>query len=341
MALLLTSPALARAQDNPEARVLSLLAIYEAGRYGDLEGMLATQPKAPLASALRKHGDRWITNGPAETRDRRRFVAGAVALEIVAAGLRNEWKDVVSVIEWACKHVMAAAPGSAAELAWHIGSVAVLQHGSGSMRMQKYAPDHVERHSLKRLPESPRLQLAFAIDEERDVGMAATRPGQPEATFEVLRRFRMGSDNVVKRYTALMASETVAEEARLRLGAFYWRVGSAEDALVQLRPLMQSADVFTGYVSAFLVGEAHRGQHRYADAATAYRKALSHVPNAMSASLGLSASLAATDDMSAALAVVSGAASPLAPIDPWRVFAYGEGRRWIWWRDTLRKELLR
>jgi hypothetical protein len=340
-ALLLTAQVLGQRKDDPEAALLNLLATYDAGKYDIVERILESRPKAELTAAIRKFGDRWIATGPAETRDRRRLVAGAVALEIVAAGLRDEWKDVVEAVEWACKHVTATPPGSDAELTWHIGSVAVLQDGAGMMRMRSFAGDHVEKHSLKRFPDSPRLRLAFAVDEERGVSRPITRPGLPEVSFEATRLFRMGAENVVNRYTALMASESVAEEARLRLGAFYFRTGSIDDALSQLTPLTRSADLFTGYVSAFLVGEAHRGQGRHRDAIEAYRLALTHVPNGMSASLGLSVSLAAMDDMTGALAAISGASLPSAPIDPWRIFAYGEGRHWVSWRDLLRKELKR
>jgi hypothetical protein len=339
--LLIALPFYGRTQDDPQARVLSLLAVYDNGRHGELEAMLNAQPKAPLAAALLKHGDRWIASGPEEARDRRRLVAGAVSLEIVAAGLRNEWKDIVELIEWACKHVMATKPGSAAEAAWHIASIALLQDGSGMMRTRDFAPNHIEKHTLKRLPDSPRARLAFAMDEERGVSRPVARPGRPEVTFEATARFNAGATRVVDLYTALMTAESVADEARLRLGAFYLRTGSIDEALSQLRPLTQSADAFTGYVSSFLVGEGLRSRRQYSEAAAAYRQALIHVPNAMSASLGLAASLAAGDDMTAALAGISGAAMASAPIDPWRIFAYGEGRHWALYRDTLRKELKR
>ena len=74
--LLLAVPLLSRGSGDTQATVSSLLALYDAGRYDDVDRMLAQEPKGPLASALRREGDRWVKTGPANTLDRRRMIAG-------------------------------------------------------------------------------------------------------------------------------------------------------------------------------------------------------------------------------------------------------------------------
>jgi Flp pilus assembly protein TadD len=114
-----------------------------------------------------------------------------------------------------------------------------------------------------------------------------------------------------------------------------------DDAIVMLAPLRQSADPYAGYVASLLTAEALRRNGHGAEAMGAYRQALTFAPNAMSASLGLSSVLAASGDIDGAIAAIKGAATTAAPVDPWRVFAYGSGRQWPRWRDALRQEMRR
>lgn len=338
--LLLVAPVLGRGHDDPQTAVLALLAAYDAGKYDIVDRALASQPKGPLAAELLRQGDRWIKTGSAVGLDHRRMIAGAVALEIVGAGLTDEWYSVYGVIEWACKHVVATAPGSEAEQAWHLGSIALLQAGGGGVPTREFAQGHLA-HSLKRVAGSPRIRLAVVSDQEHEVFAPRRRIDQSEIPPDVMARFRSQFTSVVEQYTALTSLPNVAEEASLRLGAFYSRVGFEDYAVNALTPLTRSSDGFVGYVSAFLVGEAFRKKGRNGDAATAYRQALTFAPNAMSASLGLSSALAATGDIDGALAAVNGAATSAAPVDPWRIFAFGSGRQWPRWRDSLRQEMRR
>lgn len=359
--LLLTIPILGQGKDNPRAAVFSLLAVYDAGHYDAFDLMLAAQPKGPLATALRRDGERWVNTGPADTRDHRRMVVGAVALEITGAGLRDEWDLVYPAIEWACKQVVATAPGSEAEHLWHLGALSLLHDGGGMMPTGQIIEGHLTRHSLKRFPGSSRIQLGAVTDEERDVYVPVRRNVvQKEVPFEVMRRFRGRADDVVKHYATLMAAPDVApdvaDEARLRLGAFHLRLGiraekmemaesasersdRVDDGIAMLAPLTGTTDRYVGYVATFLTGSALRHKGRNAEAAAAFRQALAFVPGAMSASLGLSSILVAAGDVDGAIAAVNGASTAAAPLDPWRMFAFGDARHWPQWRDGLRREI--
>ena len=341
-AILLAAPVSSHQSDDPKAGVISLLAYYDAGKYQDIEQLLARQPKGPLAGALLREGDRWIKGGSGDTLDRRRLVAGAVALEIVGAGLTDEWFLVYQAIEWGCRQVMATPPGSAAELQWQLGSISLLQAGAGMLPTTQFAGDHVAQHAPKRVPASPHVRLGVLIDEERGLPMLPPRrSGLPELPPETVKRFEQRAADLVKRYVELMSAQEVAEEVRLRLSAFQYQLGSLDSAIAGFVPLRKSSDPFIGYVAAFLTGEAARRLGRDAGAIATYREALAFVPNAMSASLGLSAVLAASGDLDGAIATVNVAGTTIAPLDPWRVYAYGTGRHWPQRRDGLRREMRR
>ena len=327
---------------DPKDAVLSLLAFYDAGRYQDVDRLLSGQPKGPLAAELRRDGDRWIRSGSAETLDRRRLVAGAVALEIVAAGLTDEWFLVYEAIEWGCRHVIAVTPGSAAEHQWQLGSIALLHAGAGMLPTSQFAEGHIAQHAPKRFPASARVRFGAVIDQERGIPMLPPRrPGLPAVPPETVQRFQSRAGDLVKRYVELMAAPELADEVRLRLSAFQYQLGSWDDAIAGLAPLTKSSDPFIGYVSSFLTGESLRHKGRPADALAAYRQALTFAPDAMSASLGLSSALAATGDIDGAIAGVKVAGTTTAPLDPWRVFAFGTGRHWPLLREGLRREMRR
>ena len=334
--------ALTQKIDDPKDAVLSLLAHYDAGRYADVNQLLARQPKGPLAAALRRDGDRWVSTGSAVSLDRRRRVAGAVALEIVGAGLTDDWFLVYEAIEWGCRHVRATPPGSEAEHLWQLGSIALLQAGAGMLPTTQFAEGHVAQHAPARVPASSRIRLGVLIDEERGLPMLPPkRPGLPEIPPETVKRFQSRAADLVKRYVELMSAPDVADEVRLRLSAFQYQLGSLDSAIEGFAPLRKSSDPFIAYVASFLTGEAARRLGRDGGALTAYRQALSIAPNAMSASLALSATLAGASDIDGAIAAVSVAATTKAPLDPWRVYAYGSGRHWLQLREGLRLEMRR
>jgi hypothetical protein len=360
--LLLTVPILGQGKDNPRTAVFSLLAVYDAGHYDAFDQMLAVQPKGPLAAALRRDGERWVNTGPAQTRDHRRMLVGAVALEITGAGLRDEWDLVSPAIEWACKQVVATAPGSEAEHLWHLGALSLLHDGGGMRPTGQYIEGHLTQHSAKRFPGSSRIQLGVVTDEDRDVYMPVRRSVvEKEIPFEVMRRAIGRADEVAKKYAALMSAPDVApdvaDDARLRLGAFHLRLGTArsaamevaesasarsdrvDEAIAALAPLTATTDRYVGYVATFLTGSALRHKGRNTEAAAAFRHALSFVPGAMSASLGLSSILVAAGDVDGAIAAVNGASTAAAPLDPWRMFAFGDARHWPQWRESLRREI--
>jgi hypothetical protein len=327
---------------DPKDAVLSLLAYYDAGRYQDLDQLLARQAKGPLAAALRREGDRWVKTGSAESLDRRRRVAGAVALEIVGAGLTDEWFLVYEAIEWGCGQMIATPPGSEAEHQWQLGSIALLQSGAGMLPTSQFAEAHIALHAPKRVPASTRIRFGALIDEERGIPMLPPRrPGLPDIPPETVQRFQSRAADLVKRYAELLAAPELTDEVRLRLAAFQFQLGSWDDAIAGMAPLMRSADPFIGYVSSFLTGEALRRKGRTTDAIAAYRQALTFAPNAMSASLGVSSALAANGDIDGAIAGVKLASTTKAPLDPWRVFAFGTGRHWPLWREGLRREMRR
>jgi hypothetical protein len=341
-ALLLSAPVLGHQSTEPKDTVLSLLAHYDAGRYTDVDRLLAGQPKGPLADALRKEGDRWVKTGSAASLDRRRLVAGSVALEIVGAGLTDEWFLVYDAIEWGCRHVIATASVSDAERQWHLASIALLQAGAGMLPTAQFAEGHIALHAPKRVPNSSRIRLGMLIEEEHGIPMLPPRrSGVPDLPAETRRRIQVRAADLVKHYVELMSAPEVADEARLRISVLQYELGSLDNAIDGLAPLRQSSDPFIGYIASFLTGEAARRLGRDGGAITAYRQALTVVPNAMSASLGLSAVLSASGDFDGSLAVVNAAATTKAPIDPWRIYAFGSGRHWPQWRDGLRSEMRR
>jgi hypothetical protein len=127
-------------------------------------------------------------------------------------------------------------------------------------------------------------------------------------------------------------------EAVLRTAYLRFRIGETPEALDGLGRATGATDAFVRYLAHFLIGRLHERQGRRAEAESAYRLALDTLPGAQSGAIALSTVLFLADRPDEAYAVMeaAGRVSPQPP-DPWRLYGYGDYRRWPALKAELRR----
>jgi tetratricopeptide (TPR) repeat protein len=153
-------------------------------------------------------------------------------------------------------------------------------------------------------------------------------------------RARARAELAIAALAPLLDDPDVGAEAWLRTGYLRFRAGDTALALEAFERAAAAHDPFVRYLSHFLTGRAHDRQGGRAPAEAAYRRALTALPGAQSAAIALSTLVFLDERPDEAYAIVdeAGRVSPQ-PADPWRVYGYGEFRRWPKLRADLRAHL--
>ena len=266
-------------------------------------------------------------NGKAEV-PRRRLVAAVFALELGRAGIDTQWEITKGAVEWACRTLRRAGPPTEAERLWHLASLALLEASFEPIIVEAVTqeraalPEHL-KHIADRFPKEPRLALARALLREHEFWMKH---------INFLNGIRTHDDSVAS--VAIPALETAAQhpdtrpEARLRLGFLEYRRGNLDAALAHLTFAAQGDDDPTRvYLAHLFTGWAHEKASHSSDAIESFRRATAAV-NGLSAALALGVRLYEQDARDEADALVKAALDPaLAVPDPWKLYGYGDFRR--------------
>ena len=132
----------------------------------------------------------------------------------------------------------------------------------------------------------------------------------------------------------------VSAEAELHVGYLLFQIGDRKQALTHLRLADQTTDAFVRYLSRFLAGRILLREKQDELAEQAFRDALAVLPGTQSASQALATLLfiRGRSDDAYTLMEASFSHRPLLP-DPWRLYGYGDFRRWSTLRDQLRAVL--
>jgi tetratricopeptide (TPR) repeat protein len=325
-ALALAAPADAR-QDIP-----ALLDRYAAGDDGAARVVDGASPDA-FVQAVERHAARWIGTGA--DAGARRLIAAAFALE-AADSLVDTPRRILyrRLFEWGCAQVRGLPPSDPIA-AWHRAAIALLLRaedwpmllgpdpaaGPGARQSGEAAEGHL-RHARAAIPDDPRLALVEVMAEESRA-VESRRPPLADAAGDP-RHERMAA-----RYAELSSDPAIAAEARLRHGVTRLRLGTTEAALDDLaRAASMTDDPHVRHVAAFLTGLVHAREGRTADALAQLRRALDAAPGAGAATALAAALLLNGGQADEAAALADAVFVVPAPLDPWRLYAIGDGRLW-------------
>jgi tetratricopeptide (TPR) repeat protein len=352
---------------GPTPSAQGLVATDLLDRYfrGEFEAVIATLGQVSdfddLLKQLKQDGPAWIDAGGAAARERRELAAATLALEVARLGQWTEWKhrELYPVptganfgwydengkpyiaeslwweappllIEWGCALFRRddALPDPLERL-WQLAALAVAQRsedfeflyseGVTKLYNPKAEIDHLV-HARARFPNEPRFWLAEGTVMEWRL--------QPRA---------------IKVFERLEDDPDVGAEARMRMGAIYFRQRNDDRAIAlfeQVKPMTR--DPWVVYLAEYFKGQALERRKRQADAERAYRGAVAAVPGAQAASVALAALLFQSDRRTEASDLITTmlARRPRA-VDPWRGYAHADDRFWPLLIARLRAEIRR
>jgi hypothetical protein len=310
---------------------------YAAGDFAQMDAWLkilangspSTMPQ--FATAIETAGPKWIGRGAGETRDRRRLIVAAVAVEAANHGGGTNWPEARDFLEWACALVRKNSRPSAAELTFHRAATAVFEGAADAPVLQAHTA-----HALKRFPDDHRLILARAIAAE-----LRTWP-DPRDGRTPRERSADGVGLAIARLNGARQFEELRAEAALHLGFMAIRNGDAAEALPYLREAESTNhDTFILHLVQLFRGRALERLNRTDEAISAYRAALAAEPG-QTAQLALASALARTGRPQDAIRVAAGATtSSWDRVDPWVAYGRGDARMWLTIVAQLRRELAR
>jgi hypothetical protein len=318
-----------------------IAALLDAYAAGDADRALAATrafgDAGRLRDAFQSEAPAWVDGGGGDPA-RRRLVAAAFALEIVHSRLDPEWQSLKGLIEWNCERLRKSPAPLAAERQWHLAAIALALRAADVQLLAPASQSGHLGHAAARFPSEPRIPLAEGIALESRMPVRRARNSSAAGAFVPLPPPPDGRPGMwgttatmlVRRYAELSSVATVQAEARMRRG---WRLlagGEPKAALVSLDAARTAPDdPFVRYLADLFRAWALEALDRAAEAEAAYRAALSTLPGAQSASLGLSALLFLKGDVDGAYAVMTTSFSAQGTHeDPWRIYALGDYRMW-------------
>jgi hypothetical protein len=258
---------------------------------------------------------RLVVGGVALEAIRRVPVRRAEYSERLASSTALDWPARRQLLEWACTLVRTTPSPPAAERWWHLAAVALLEESSWppflafDLNYRVDAHFHID-HARARFPDEPRFQLAHAVidhnagaynrgwlisspDRPRFWVRVDEGPGPTEADLVIAdpsprnpspdRNLR----DAVRRLASLLDDASVGPEAHMRLGDIEVFAGQPELALPHFVRAEASSDPVLAYVARLFRAAALTRLGRVAEAESAYHDALALVPNAQSATVGL------------------------------------------------------
>ena len=303
------------------AFVSGLLERYAAADYAAVDaGLRAITDiktfKAPWSKAIEPL--RGVTNLGETERNRRRLIAATLALEVAnRLGIRQPY-EAAELVEAGCKFLQITAPPPPAERAWQWAAIALLESIADGESLEIHSG-----HARSRFPDEPRFVLARAVAAELRTFPAA-RDESPVDTDSTLARL------MVARLQEAKKDASTRDEAKVRLGYFYLRLGRDAPAVDELHDVSQTVnDRYLRYLANLIEGRALTRLNRLPEAIAAYRSATLAVPGAQTAEMMLAAALAMHGDRAEAAAIAQrSVTTQYPPADPWTLYGQSDVRFW-------------
>jgi hypothetical protein len=319
------------AQDRDERVLTRMFDDYERGEHSLVAASVhELSDLRAMRRAIERESEIWIPQTLPALVDRRRLIVAAVAVETVERNGLIDWTAARGIIEWSCTLVRKNSAPTRAERYWHWAALALFQTAADATAVEIHAG-----HALKRFPDEPRFVLARAVGAELHTWPderhgRSVRDRDPSSVETVIHSFEKAAEH-----------EAVRGEANLRLGYFYFRLGSVPQALERFKDAAQAIEEpYLGYLLGLFEGRALERTGRLSDATVAFRRAAALLPRAQTAQLALAASLAKQGKRQEAeqIATASLRGGRPAP-DPWLMYGQGDRRLWPSIVAGLRKAL--
>lgn len=325
--------AVLRAAPQPptvEVSAIDLLELYGLGEFDAVSKAVRDASRGdlvPILEALRTQGREWIDADGTALAGRRRLAAATFALEVAEAGLANQWARSQDLVEWACSTLRNLRQPLAPERTFHLAAIALME-GAGDIAALGI---HLS-HARSRFPDEPRLLLAEAFRHEVEYWRGSMSiAGQPTGTH-----YR----GVAAAYAKAAAHPANRREAALRLGHFFYRAERYDEALEHLHGVGDGDDEGQRYLRHLFTAWIVERSGDSDEAVRQYRLALDAVPGGQSASLSLAALLFVRDRREEAERVIASSLEVPSPAaDPWRIYGYGDLRRFEGYIRELRGAL--
>ena len=290
---------------------------------------------------------------------RARVVLATFLLDVATTRLETDWREVRDLVEVGCR-LVDSLDADADVLRWHLAALAAAQ-GAADV---EFLAETVRRahgvkvyghlsHSRAKFPREPRFRLAEAT--VSGMGLADLAPPRDQpwmtdadlskipglGTSEVdLRRERRRSLESMRRLTTVGGIEA---EAHLRAGHVALELRDDPAARAHLGAALDFADEpFVTYNARLLLAMLHDRLGASADLERELRQSLALVPFAQSAMQMLSTRLFLAGREAEAYDLLDDwSARRTRPRDPWRLFGYGDFRRFPALITELREHVRR
>lgn len=300
---------------------MELLDQYEHNREVAAAAFAGVIHVESVKDILHAEGERWIDAAGPKDVPRRRLVAATFALESARAGLDYEWSNSIELIDWGWSQLSKQRPPLPAERLWHLAAVALFQGAYDQFELEARL-----RRFKSRFPNEPRILLAEAWSLEALWGQGYPPPlrGKPGGVGDT-------GLNIKGAFTKALASPdpAVAGEADLRLGYYDLIADRSESALGRLdhalsatteRDLIYLAHLFRGWTLSRM--------DRDAESTREYQQAVNTIPAGSTGALWLARRLLLEGKRDEADAVTDRSLVGSKDIDdPWRLYGYGDFRR--------------
>jgi tetratricopeptide (TPR) repeat protein len=180
-------------------------------------------------------------------------------------------------------------------------------------------------HALERFPDDVRLKMAQIVAWTWGRDQESIRNVRSRGMRNPWTRVSAPQLEAVKAYEALVNDSRVGAEARVRIGLVHFSMDDFGAALASFHKAEpQATDTRMQYLAVFNAARALEQLNRPDDAAQHYAKALSIIPSAESATIGLASLQFARDERESAVALLNTRFSARArQDDPGRLMGYG------------------
>lgn len=313
---------------------IEMLDQYEHGTPTAAESFAGIIHVESVKDDLHAEGEAWIDAAGPKAVPRRRLVAATFALEAARAGLAYEWANSVELIDWGWSQLSKQNPPLPAERLWHLAAIALFEGAWDQFQLEPRL-----RRIKSRFPKEPRILLvdAWSLESLRN------RPGFPPPSRGKPGGVGDSGSNIKGAYLKALASPdaAVAGEADLRLGYYDLIADRSESALPRLaHALSTTTDPDLIYLAHLFRGWTLSRMDRDAESTTEYRLAIDAVPAANTGSLWLARRLLLEGKRDEADAVTDRSLVGSRDIDdPWRLYGYGDFRRFPALMKQLREAI--